>query len=167
MLDLVAVHARVIRQRADHLDVEVPRAETHLLTPTLLRHDGRNVACIARERLGVVDRERLLVARDAPHPAHAGRHRQHVGAERRKLLVDRLLRAAAEGEHRDDRGDADDDAEHRERGAKRVAAHRVERQADRLQERHQRSRAGAACTVPVVAGFCVRPGMPLRRLATS
>ena len=32
-------------------------------------------------------------------------------------------------------------------------------------ERHQRCRAGAAGGAPVVAGFCVSPGMPPRRLA--
>ena len=69
---------------------------------------------------------------------------QHVGAELRELRVHRRLRAAAEREHGDHRGDADDDAEHRERGAEHVAAHRVEREPHRLPERHQRLRAGAA-----------------------
>ena len=167
VLELVAVDARVFRQRADHLDVDVPRAEPHLLAPALFRHDGRDVARIARERIRVVDRECLLVAGDAAHPAHAGRDGEDVGAERRELRVHRGLRAAAEREHRDDRGDADDHAEHRERGAEQVAPHRVEREADRLPERHQRSRAGAAGGAPVLAGFWVSPGMPLRRLATS
>ena len=102
-------------------------------------------------------------------PAHAGGDRQHVGAERRELLVHRRLRAAAEREHRDHRGDADDDPEHRERGSgtrcrasSRARAAPSPRTASALPRRG--AVGGAACAGGLAASG---PGMPPRRLATS
>src|SRR5206468_711076 len=64
------------------------------------------------------------------HPAlrhRARKDHEHVRPEARDLLLDRVLGALADGEHRDDRGDADDDAESRERGTHEVPLQRSER----------------------------------------
>ena len=45
-----------------------------------------------------------------------------------------LLKPVDDRDHRDDRRDADDDAEHRQRGAQLVRAHGEQREADVLAE---------------------------------
>ena len=52
-------------------------------------------------------------------------------------LLDRALRAAADRHHRDDRADADHDAEHREQRAQLVRAQRAERDGDDFAEEHR------------------------------
>ena len=48
----------------------------------------------------------------------------------------------ADGDHGDDGGDADDDAEQRQKGTQRVAAHRAQGEPDRL-EKHQAASSAA------------------------
>ena len=90
-----------------------------------------------RDRRRVVGRQRAGVALALPHAALrevAGRHDDHVGAGRLDLRLDRGLRAGAERHHRDDGGDADDHAEHRQRRPHLVAAQRLERDAENHQD---------------------------------
>jgi hypothetical protein len=61
---------------------------------------------------------------------------QKVAAELGDVLLDLLGGAGADGDHGDDGGNADDDAQKRQEGAQRVAAHGAQRQPDRL-EQHQ------------------------------
>ena len=70
-----------------------------------------------------------------PARAHAGRsggagnHHQQVGAEAVDLLLHCGVGALADAHHGDDRGDADDDAEHGQRRAQLVAPQRAQRRA--------------------------------------
>ena len=65
-----------------------------------------------------------------------GKDGEQVGAEGVDPLLDGALGAGAQGHHRDDRGDADDDAEHGQRGPELVGADRLERDRDGLAEHH-------------------------------
>ena len=49
---------------------------------------------------------------------------KHRGAKAGDPVLDRVLGAVPEGDHGDDRGDADDDAQHRQQRAQRVRAQR-------------------------------------------
>src|SRR4029079_17602869 len=64
---------------------------------------------------------------------------EHRGPERGDPVLHRLLRSAPERHHGDHRGDADDDAQHREQRAELVRAQRLERHRDCLEDRHVRS----------------------------
>ena len=61
----------------------------------------------------------------------AGVDRDHVRAGALDLILDRRLRAVAHRHERDDGGDADDHAQHRQAGAQLVAAERLECDAKR------------------------------------
>ena len=104
---------------------------------------------MVRERPGIVDGKHLLVTRYALREPHAGRHRDHVCAQRRELLVDRALRAATEREHGDHGTHADHNAQHREHRAKRIRRDGAERNAKDL--RH------ALSVVPRLSGTAPAP----------
>ena len=78
---------------------------------------GADVRCLALDRPVVLQLERLHAAGALPHSAEAavaGVYHDHVRAHFRDLLADAPLRSLADGQHRDDRSDADDDAQHRQ-----------------------------------------------------
>ena len=85
---------------------------------------------LAPDRLGIGDGQ----GRGAARPA-AGAHARHrsrdddnqVGAEACELLLHRVVGALPDGHHRDQRGDADEDAEHGQRRAHLVARQRLRR----------------------------------------
>jgi hypothetical protein len=66
----------------------------------------------------------------------AGVHVDQVRPRRFHLFFDRRLRAAAERDHRDDRADADDHAEHGQDRAHLVAVERLHCDPQRHQNRH-------------------------------
>jgi hypothetical protein len=68
-----------------------------------------------------------LTLTHAAHVEVAGADHDHVGAGRLNLRFDGRLRAGAERHHRDDGRDADDHAEHGQRGPHFVAAQRLQR----------------------------------------
>ena len=63
---------------------------------------------------------------------HVGPHHQQIGPHGRDAAQHRILRAGADGKHRDDGADADDDAEQGEDGAEQVGPERPERHAHGL-----------------------------------
>ena len=63
--------------------------------------------------------------RTPPCVTRAGQHQHDVRAQALDLLLDALLRAAADRDHRDHRGHADDDAEHRQDAAQQVGGQRA------------------------------------------
>ncbi len=72
--------------------------------------------------------QRLAGLRAQPHAAlrlRAGQHQHDVGAQALDLFLDALLRARADGDHRDHRGHADDDAQHRQDAAQQVGGERA------------------------------------------
>ena len=86
-----------------------------------------------------------MVSVDAePNPPRApelsvvlpGRDHEQVRAELVDLVLHLGLRALAETDGEDDRGDADEDAEHRERGAQPVRAHGFGRGAEGVEPVH-------------------------------
>ncbi len=94
-----------------------------------------------------------------------------VGADRGDVLEHGLLRALAEGDHGDHRGDADDDAEHREEGAQLVRQHGAHRHAEGFGaavepfERSAPHRAGqAAARLAILASAARRSPMILPSL---
>ena len=94
------------------------------------------------DRREVVPRERGHAAEAAERSARgrrAGHHDEEVRAHRREGLLHLRLRARADGHHRDDRGDADDDAERREERPHLVPQHRPECDEDRDEGVHDAS----------------------------
>ena len=115
------MHGREVRRRADHIVEQVLVAELDLATAGEFRDDFGKQGRIADQRLVVVDRERNAVGgRDAPPERLAGHDREHPGTELVDLLVHGALCTRAERHHRDHRGDADDDAEHRQARTQQV-----------------------------------------------
>src|SRR5712691_2142855 len=144
-VDLTAVHdgpvARLGVVDGDALDdsgpVEVP---VHDLRRAADRGrgdlDGRD---LAGDRGRVVLRDRELAAGAEPDPARGDAAREHdeeIRAEALNLLGHARLGAGADADHRDDGGDADDDAEHRERAPKLVDAQRADGDPDALPDAH-------------------------------
>ena len=129
----------------------------------------KSVPCSMRAR-GILHRELRAVGggRDAAGEDLAGDDGEQRGAERGDAVVHRLLRAAAERDDGDDRGDADHDAEHRERRAELVGAQRDERDADRLADHHVTECPGAGRWRWAVLGAggavaaAALPGAPVR-----
>ncbi len=74
-------------------------------------------------------RDRLIALRLLRLPV-AGADRDLVEAGGADLLLDRTLRARANCHHREHRGDAHRDAQHRERGLQAVAAERLQGDVD-------------------------------------
>ena len=104
------------------------------------------------DRGGVVVRERRGRAAAKPHAALrdvARHHDQEVGAEAADLGHYLLAGAAADGDHRDHRRDADDDAEHGQRAAQFMQAQRVERGDDGVEQGHSVAPANLGA-----ASFC-------------
>ena len=132
----------VVRLRDEGADRQRERADRHILgrhahdngIPVLIAvdnligalHDGRNVVDVLDllfDRDGVVVLQRLARscrAANAARVRRAGRDDEHVAAEARHRVLDVALDAHADGDHRNDGGDADDDAEHGEDGAQFV-----------------------------------------------
>src|SRR5262249_8949247 len=73
----------------------------------------------------------------------AGRDDEQVRAELVDLVVDLGLRALPQPDGQHDRGDTDEDAEHRERRAEAVGAHRLGGRADRVAPGHDAPLAAA------------------------
>ncbi len=104
--------------------------------------DLRDRRVLAPDRLRVVDRERGGAAEAAAHAPGDDRARQdhdQIGAEAFDLLAHRLVGALADGDHGDQRGDADEDAEHGQRRAHHVAADRLRRGGEDHQRRTPRT----------------------------
>jgi hypothetical protein len=122
------LHRKKIRRGADDLDVGVPIPALHLEILVLLWLDGENVRGTLVDRLHVIDRDAFSDVRldaAAPHPRRVDLKSRRT--EFGDAIADRLLRAVAERDHCDHRGDPDDDAEHRERGSQQVCPQRGKR----------------------------------------
>ena len=75
-------------------------------------------------------------ARDAARGGRSRKNDEHVGAHRRERLLDLRLGPRADGHHRDDGADADDDAERRQERAQLVAEDRAQGHAQCLEDVH-------------------------------
>ena len=97
------------------------------LHPILVGAVG-NRRVVVLDRVGVGNGQRRGAAGACAH-AVGGRGARHddqkVGAEALDLRLDRGVGAFADRDHRDQRGDSDEDAEHRQRGAHFVAGERA------------------------------------------
>ena len=105
--------------------------------------DLRDRGILAANRARIRHRQRGGAAEagaDAARGQRAGQDHDDVGAEALDLLADRLAGAVAHGDHDDQRGDADEHAEHGERRAHLVAPDRLSRGG----EDHQREGEEAA-----------------------
>ena len=92
--------------------------------------DLRDRGILAADRARIRNRQRGGAAEagaDAARGQRAGQDHDDVGAEALDLLADRLAGAIAHGDHDDERGDADEDAEHGERRTHLVASDRLGR----------------------------------------
>ncbi len=148
----------VLVRRADDLRRRDLRAGADL---PLRLHDRR-------DRLEAVDAvaNQVVVGfrepRDAPREISLARrerrYRDAVRAEARELLADHGAQALNDRDHRDDRGDADHDAERRQKAAEAMRANRRERRAralggrepervPRLDDGPRRADRGAQCSV--------------------
>ena len=141
----VRLREEVARRRRPGPDLEVlGRRSRHRRRPVELVADDRLVraelrsGCLHRWDLApdgreIVPRERRHAAEAAERAARrrrAGHHDEEVRPHRGERLLDLRLRAGADRHHRDDGGDADDDAERREERAHLVPQHRPERDED-------------------------------------
>ena len=141
------------RRRRRHAGLIVDVAEAHGRRAAAARAPRRSTlgsASIASASAGV------SVATVPPMPARVAALRpdqQQVGAHRADAVEHALLGAVADGEHRDHRGDADDDAEQRQHGAEEVrlqrsappcaALRRARRTAPRVRPRRARDASAA------------------------
>ena len=111
--------------------------------------DAADCRSFPAQRLGIHNRERGGAALAAAHPAHGGGARddhQKIGSEALDLLADRLVRALTDRDHGDQRGYADEDAQHGERGSHLVAGERLQCSGhDHQGEGLHSARAAAAC----------------------
>ena len=92
--------------------------------------DLRDRRILAANRARVRDRERGSAAEagaDAAQGERAGQDHDDVGTEALDLLAHRLAGAVADGDHNDERGNADEHPEHGERRAHLVAPDRLSR----------------------------------------
>ena len=124
--------ADLLELRRDSLSQSAPVqvSRDHLILAPQDRRRKRHRRQLARHRLGIAIEQRIDVAEagsDAALHVAAGQDDQNVGAERGDLRADRRLGAFADGDHRDDRADADDDAEHRQESAQLVSRQRAQR----------------------------------------
>ena len=122
--------------------------------------DADLLLCDGRNRLGVGHSFRqggqvLLVETARRERGRAGAVRpcrandQEVGAELGDVVAHLLRGARADGDHGNDCGNPDHDAEQGEKGAQHVAADRDQREADRLEQHHAISRLSASeATLP-------------------
>ena len=93
------------------------------------RRHRPQAADLRADRLDIAFIEAFRLGGAAARAELAGAREQHVGAETGKISRHLRRRAVADGDHGDDRRDADDDAEHGEEGAQRIAADGAQRQA--------------------------------------
>src|SRR5690606_750251 len=85
-----------------------------------------------------------VVARAGPHHRAARAQDEHVRAEARDACRHLVGGPLADRDHGDDGGDTDDDAEHGQEGAERVAQDRLEREAHGFPDHRAALRAGIA-----------------------
>ncbi len=86
-----------------------------------------------RHRLALAGQDELRTVPDEP----VLREDQDVGVEVHDLRRHVVVQAADDGEDRDDRHHADDDAEERQAGAELVAPERLDRDREKLREPHR------------------------------
>ena len=106
------------------------------------RGDGFDVGCdgLVGERIGVVDGQRRRRPEPAPDAAAVGaapgRDDEHVGAELVDLVSYLRGRTVADADAEDDRGDADENAEHSQRRPESMRADGFARGSERVSPRH-------------------------------
>src|ERR1019366_2305562 len=101
------------------------------------------------DRVEVAHGQRRLRSEPALHAARgrrAGQHDEEVRPHRGERLLDLALRAGADGHHRDDRADADDDPERGQERAHLVPQDGAQRHAERLPEVHRTPPDGGMST---------------------
>ena len=116
---------------------------------------------LAMDRAGVRDRERRGAAEAGANSSRrhcAGLDHDDIGAQALDLLAHRFIGALTDSHHGDQRGDADEHAEHGERGAHLVAADRLRRRGEHHEPEGQ-MRGGR--------GFAARCGVRRREWAAS
>ena len=121
------------------------------------RRDRGDVLRLAADLVDVLEaeiRERRGALADAARLRGSGRDHDHVRAEVVDLLADAGARAVADRHHHDDRGHADDDAQHGQRRAHLVLANRLRGQLHQDHGFH-------------AASVCVRSSAALRRFLTG
>ena len=162
-LPLVTLHSRAARYSG-----VMPRiCVAQLLLPNtawpLPRSCGAATAIPATSRCNAYASSSVIVLCDPEPwrtpPAVKLPERMMIRFEPRLLIWSstRACAPRADGDHGDDRGDADDDAEHRQRRAQLVDAQRRQRDAQGGEEVHATGGAGGA-TAAVAAKGCGRAG---------
>ena len=130
-------------QMIGQVEVKMPASKLKAAIAHVLKDEGYIEDFALREdgpmqelRIGRRQPARCAAAlTDAAHVRAAGKDRDHVGAGAADLVLDGALRAGAEGDHDDHRADANDDPEHRQRGAELVPVERPEGDVDGHQDR--------------------------------
>ena len=133
----------------DRLNIGGPVLIAHLHLAHLPHQigDQRDGRRLAADRLRVGDGQRRRAAKARPRAAgqhRARKHHREIGAETLDLLAHRRVRAIADRHHGDQRGDADEHAEHGQRRAQLVASDRLYRGRDDHRREGQRRDAGRA-----------------------
>ena len=123
LLDGELAYLQVFRAHAADARGVVVVAGDELSAAADVGADGGQEVGLVAQRFIVGQLERLHLAGVHAYAAPAlaaGVYHDDVRAHLRNLGLDALLRALADGQHGDDRGHADDDAQHREEGAQFV-----------------------------------------------
>ena len=101
--------------------------------------DGADAAKLRLQRLDIADVEGLGLGAGAAGSELARPDREQIAAELGQIRGHLGRRAVADRHHGDDRADADDDAEHGQKRAQRIAQDRLQSQLDRLIDHHAAS----------------------------
>ena len=134
-------HIEIIRRFAENAGEPILIAGRDLCGRDNFFADGGDAGHFAPDRFGIFDFQR---ARAAPARANAargraaGKNQDHIFAETRDLRFDLRLRAVADADHRDDRADADDDAERGQHGTQFVSAQGAKGDLESGTESHRR-----------------------------
>ena len=140
--DLVAADLQVVEVHAVDRRGRVVGAVDRLSGAVDRRRDVGDVAGLFADVLHIFEFERLHVVGvepdAAPHVAARMDH-DHVGPHFADLGLNAPLRSLPDGEHRDDRRHADDDAEHRQKSAQFVVSERLDGYFEEIREIHVQS----------------------------
>ena len=127
---------RIIRCGSQYADIDIPIAVFDLISSANFRDECLDVLRVACQGRCIISCQCSQVPCDTPVPPRTGGNRENVSAKRFHLLVDLLLRAGSESDHRNNGRNADDDAKHCECGTKEVAANRLKRDPERFGNEH-------------------------------
>jgi len=125
-------NVRILLTHSLDLGVPILAAENYLRARVDCRRNHRDAWHFAFDGVQVFNRQGVCACvtsagADATDVLRSGTDKKQVGADASDLFLNRLLRSLANADHRDDCGNANDDAQHSQRRAHLVSYQRAKR----------------------------------------